>query len=228
MAWHGLAVGGYICPVMDARRSQVYNALFKMRTRPSRPHDRGQTHCARRAFKEVTALNARCSSSGTARRSASNISPRTVFPASWLRITCAGRTPGASRWPRRTRPPGNADELLPSTCVSQAERERQERFHNQSILKLNIKENDLNEQSMRVRPSLIQHKLSILRDENTSVKEFRELVSEIAMLMCYEATRDLPLEEVDVKTPVAVAKCKRISGKKLCHRPHPQSRSRHG
>ena len=62
---------------------------------------------------------------------------------------------------------------------------------------------------------LIQHKLSILRDENTSVKEFRELVSEIAMLMCYEATRDLPLEEVDVKTPVAVAKCKRISGKKL-------------
>ena len=62
---------------------------------------------------------------------------------------------------------------------------------------------------------LIQHKLSILRDENTSVKEFRELGSEIAMLMCYEATRDLPLEEVDVKTPVAVAKCKRISGKKL-------------
>ena len=62
---------------------------------------------------------------------------------------------------------------------------------------------------------LIQHKLSILRDETTSVKEFRELVSEIAMLMCYEATRDLPLKEVDVKTPVAVAKCKRISGKKL-------------
>ena len=62
---------------------------------------------------------------------------------------------------------------------------------------------------------LIQHKLSILRDEKTSVKEFRELVSEIAQLMCYEATRDLPLEEVDVKTPVAVAKCRRIAGKKL-------------
>ena len=53
---------------------------------------------------------------------------------------------------------------------------------------------------------LIQHKLSILRDEKTSVKEFRELVSEIAMLMCYEATRDLPLEEVEVQTPVALAK----------------------
>ena len=62
---------------------------------------------------------------------------------------------------------------------------------------------------------LIQHKLSILRDEKTSVKEFRELVSEIAMLMCYESTRDLPLEEIDVKTPVAVAKCHRIAGKKL-------------
>ena len=62
---------------------------------------------------------------------------------------------------------------------------------------------------------LIQHKLSILRDEKTSVKEFRELVSEIAQLMCYEATRDLPLEEVDVQTPVAPAKCRRIAGKKL-------------
>lgn len=62
---------------------------------------------------------------------------------------------------------------------------------------------------------LIQHKLSVLRDENTSSKVFRELVSEIAMLMCYEATRDLPLEEIEVKTPVAVAKCRRIAGKKL-------------
>ena len=62
---------------------------------------------------------------------------------------------------------------------------------------------------------LIQHKLSILRDEKTSVKEFRELISEIAMLMCYEATRDLPLEEVTVKTPVDVAVCHRIAGKKL-------------
>ena len=62
---------------------------------------------------------------------------------------------------------------------------------------------------------LIQHKLSILRDEKTSVKVFRELVSEIAMLMCYEATRDLPMEEIEVKTPVAVAKCHRIAGKKL-------------
>ena len=62
---------------------------------------------------------------------------------------------------------------------------------------------------------LIQHKLSILRDKNTSVKEFRELISEIAMLMCFEATRDLPTKEVEVETPVAVAKCRTIAGKKL-------------
>ena len=62
---------------------------------------------------------------------------------------------------------------------------------------------------------LLLHKLSIIRDKNTSVKEFREIVSEIATLMCYEATRDLPVEEVEVETPVAVAKVKRIAGKKM-------------
>ena len=62
---------------------------------------------------------------------------------------------------------------------------------------------------------LIQHKLAILRNEETGVKEFRELVSEIAGLMCYEATRNLPTEEVEVQTPVAVAKCKMLAGKKL-------------
>ena len=62
---------------------------------------------------------------------------------------------------------------------------------------------------------LIQHKLSLLRDKNTGAKEFRELVSEIAMLMCYEATRSLPLTEVEIETPVSVAKAKLVSGKKL-------------
>ena len=62
---------------------------------------------------------------------------------------------------------------------------------------------------------LIMHKLHVLRDKDTPVKEFRELISEIAMLMCYEATRDLPLEDVEVETPVAVAHCKRLAGKKV-------------
>ena len=62
---------------------------------------------------------------------------------------------------------------------------------------------------------LLQHKLSILRDERTGSKEFREVVSEIATLMCYEATRDLPLEEVEIKTPITTAKFKTLAGKKL-------------
>ena len=62
---------------------------------------------------------------------------------------------------------------------------------------------------------LIQHKLSILRDKDTGVKEFRELVGEIAQFMCYEATRDLPLEDVQVETPLQVTTCRRIAGKKL-------------
>ena len=62
---------------------------------------------------------------------------------------------------------------------------------------------------------LLQHKLSILRDERTGVKEFREIVSEVAALECYEATRDLPLEDVVIKTPVATGTFKHLAGKKL-------------
>lgn len=62
---------------------------------------------------------------------------------------------------------------------------------------------------------LIQHKLSLIRDKNTGSKEFRELVEEVATLMAFEVTRDFPLQEVDVETPVAKAKCKVISGKKV-------------
>jgi uracil phosphoribosyltransferase len=62
---------------------------------------------------------------------------------------------------------------------------------------------------------LIQHKISLLRDKNTDTKEFRELVSELSMLMGYEVTRNLPLKEVDVETPLAIAKTKVLSGKKM-------------
>lgn len=66
---------------------------------------------------------------------------------------------------------------------------------------------------------LIQHKLSILRDINTSTKEFRDLVNEIAMLMIYDATRDLPLHDKDVQTPCGIAHCKEIAGRKLAFVP---------
>lgn len=62
---------------------------------------------------------------------------------------------------------------------------------------------------------LVQHKISLLRDKQTGSKEFREIISEIAMLMCYEATRDLPLKEVEIETPVAVAKTKILAGRKM-------------
>ena len=53
---------------------------------------------------------------------------------------------------------------------------------------------------------LIQHKISLLRDRRTGTKEFRDMVSEVSTLLCYEATRDLPLEEVEVETPIALAR----------------------
>ena len=62
---------------------------------------------------------------------------------------------------------------------------------------------------------LFIHKMSLLRDKKTSSKEFRELVKEVAMLMCYETTRDLPLKEVDIETPICTTKTKVISGKAL-------------
>ena len=62
---------------------------------------------------------------------------------------------------------------------------------------------------------LVQHKISLLRNKNTGTKEFKELVGEIATLLCYEATRDLPTKEVEVETPMGVAKCNVLAGRKL-------------
>ena len=62
---------------------------------------------------------------------------------------------------------------------------------------------------------LIQHKLTLMRDKNTGSKDFRELLTEITMLMGYEITRELPLEEIEIETPVVKTKAKVIAGKKL-------------
>lgn len=66
---------------------------------------------------------------------------------------------------------------------------------------------------------LIQHKVSLMRDKATGVKEFRELMSETAMLLCYEATKDLPLKAVEIETPQGTAKSNIISGRKLAFVP---------
>ena len=62
---------------------------------------------------------------------------------------------------------------------------------------------------------LLQHKLTLLRDKHTGAKEFREAVEEIALLMAYEATRDFPLEEIEIETPITVTRSKVVSGKKV-------------
>jgi uracil phosphoribosyltransferase len=66
---------------------------------------------------------------------------------------------------------------------------------------------------------LIQHKLTLLREKDASTKAFRELLQEIGMLLCYEVTRDLPLSEVDIETPLAQMKTPQIAGKKLVFAP---------
>lgn len=66
---------------------------------------------------------------------------------------------------------------------------------------------------------LVQHKLTILRDRETSTRSFRDLLREISVLLCYEVTRDLPLEDVAIETPVAAMTGKRLSGKKLVFAP---------
>lgn len=73
----------------------------------------------------------------------------------------------------------------------------------------------MNEQVTIFDHPLITHKISLLRDEKTGSKQFRELIEEIAMLMGYEALRDLPTEYVEIKTPITTTKAKMISGKKL-------------
>ena len=66
---------------------------------------------------------------------------------------------------------------------------------------------------------LIQHKVTLLRDKNTGSKEFRELIQEITELMCYEATRDLPMCEVEVETPITITQSKVIAGRKMAFVP---------
>src|SRR5437660_4081243 len=66
---------------------------------------------------------------------------------------------------------------------------------------------------------LVQHKLSLMRDKGLSTKGFRELLNEIGMLLCYEVTRELPLEMVDIETPLAAMKAPKIAGKKLSFAP---------
>lgn len=76
-----------------------------------------------------------------------------------------------------------------------------------------------NKNVMVMNHPLIQHKISLLRDKNTNSKEFRELISEVTRLMCYEALRDLPLKEVEVETPITTTKTKVLAERHLAFIP---------
>ena len=101
-------------------------------------------------------------------------------------------------------------------CSDAHAAEMTRRHNNAEIGEINMENN---EQIFIMNHPLIQHKLSFLRDKNTGTKEFRELVSEIATLMCYEATRDLPLTDVQTETPMCTATTKVIAGRKLAFVP---------
>ena len=77
---------------------------------------------------------------------------------------------------------------------------------------------------------LVQHKLTLMRDKNTGTKDFRMLLNELSTLMAYEVTRDLPMEEVDIETPVASMRARVLAGRKLGIVPILRAglRSRHG
>lgn len=75
------------------------------------------------------------------------------------------------------------------------------------------------EPTILINHPLVQHKVAILRNKNTPTKEFKEIVSELATLMCYEATRNLPTEEVEIETPVSKAKVHKLAGRKLAFVP---------
>lgn len=79
---------------------------------------------------------------------------------------------------------------------------------------MNTRENEMSRVT-EIKHPLILHKLAIIRDKNTGSKDFRELLEEIATLMAYEVTRDMAVEDVQVETPVAMATCKMLAGKKL-------------
>lgn len=76
-----------------------------------------------------------------------------------------------------------------------------------------------NEPIILIEHPLVQHKLAILRNKNTGTKEFKELVSELATLMCYEATRDLTTEPVEIATPMGTAQVRMLAGRKLAFVP---------
>jgi len=103
-----------------------------------------------------------------------------------------------------------------------------ERKHSSEAVNAACSANTAGGRTVVIEHPLVRHKLGLMRDKNTSSKDFRELVQEVAGLMVYEITRHLSLEEIEIETPVAKARAFTLSGKKTRNSPGTQGRTRHG
>ena len=226
--------GVLVCAAMDARRSQIYNALFEIRDGKPRRLCQDRAISLAELGAELKKMQKSVFLVGDGAQLCYNTCldmgiPAVLAPGNLVVQSAWGVAMAAfgRRLPRRR-------SCSRSICACRRpSRERQARLAAEAEKRLKVKygcnkgDDEMSKVHVFDHP-LIQHKLSILRDKHTSVKEFRELISEIAMLMCFEATRDLPLEEIDVETPVATAHCKHIAGKKLAIVPILRAGLRHG
>ena len=207
MAWQASEFSGIVCCAMDARRSQVYHTRFLAENGTL---TRLCPDCAV-SLDEVRLALENCEKpkimvgdgaqlcyntfGACLRRSIGECSALQV----WRSLRGGSSVKGRIAAARRSR-------RIICVCLRQSGNVRSACAHRRRVSMGKVQVLD---------HPLLQHKLSILRDKNTGVKEFREIVGEIAALMCYEATRNLPTEEVEIETPVAMAKTKVLSGKKL-------------
>ena len=198
MAWNLAGFSGQVCAAMDARRHQIYNARFQVdgqcprRLTPDRAislDDLVQELAGTQTPQLVVGDGAQlCYDALTAAGIPAVLAPPNLrMQSAWgvARQALALAQAGQTLSPAQLVPVNRKGEM-----------EQMEMVH---VLD----------------HPLLQHKLSILRDETTGVKDFREIVCEIATLMCYDATRNLPLQAVEVQTPVAKAVTYQLAGKKL-------------
>ncbi len=224
MAWNLAGFSGQVCVAMDARRHQIYNARFQVDgTQPHRlTPDRAIA--LEDLVAELQGTQSPRAGGGGRRPAVLRCPHRSRHP----RQTGAPQPPPPKRLgggPGRACPgPGRSDlpagpagPRLPPPVPGRAGTPGPGEGRPSPTEPMTEKgrHGTMDEMVHVLDHPLLQHKLSILRDESTGVKDFREIVNEVATLMCYEATRDLPLQDVEVQTPVAKAVTKQLAGKKL-------------
>ena len=211
MAQNAAHIDGLIVGAMDARRSQVYNAVFEAkggeltRLTPDRAISLEEL-CAQLQGKQqpITVLGdggVLCYRYLEEHGVKCSLAPSMLLYQSAVGVGLAAERAYARR-------AGRAPEKLPIEPVSK-------NTLKYIFSEVKAMEAKFNEKVHIMNHPLVAHKLTIMRDENTSVKDFRELVSEIGMLITYEATRDLPLTTKHIKTPICEMDAPTLAGKKF-------------